>query len=214
MDALVPIVALSLKVSLAATALATGVGLPLAAWLALARFPGRRALVLAANLLVGVPPVVVGLALYWLLSGPGPPGRLGLLFTPAAMVLAEAALATPIVLSLAERALAARWSAYGRAYLACGAGRLRALPNLLAMSRRSLAIAVLLGFGRIVSELGAVLIVGGNIAARTRTMTTAIMLQASMGSPGGALLLVLVLLGLCIAVAAAVLLLDGGRAGV
>jgi tungstate transport system permease protein len=200
MDAFLPIVALSLKLSLAATALATCVGLPLAVWLALCRFPGRRALVLLANVLVGLPPVVVGLVLYLLLAGPGPLGRWGLLFTPAAMVLAQAALATPIVVALAQRVLTARWAEYGRAYLACGAGRLRALPSLLAMSRRSLATAV--------SDLGAVLIVGGNIGGQTRTMTTAMALETSLGNLELAISLGLVLVGLSIAVSAALLLLG------
>jgi tungstate transport system permease protein len=208
MDAFLPIVALSLKLSLAATALATCVGLPLAAWLALCRFPGRRALVVLANLLVGLPPVVVGLVLYLLLAGPGPLGRWGLLFTPAAMVVAQAVLATPIVVALAHRVLAARWAEYGRAFLACGAGRLRALPSLLAMSRRSLATAVLAGFGRTVSDLGAVLIVGGNIGGQTRTMTTAMALETSLGNVELAVALGLALAVLAIAVSAALLLLG------
>src|ERR1019366_2903376 len=154
-------------------------GIPLAAVLALARFPGRRALVVAVNALLGLPPVVVGLAMYLLLSNAGPLGFLGLLFTPAAMVLAQAILATPIVAALAHRVLEARWAEFGRALQASGASRLQALPHLLAMSRRPLTTAVLAGFGRTISEVGAVLIVGGNIAFHTRTMTTAIALETS-----------------------------------
>jgi tungstate transport system permease protein len=206
-----PIVTLSLAVSLSSAALASALGIPLAALLALTRFPGRGGLVVAVHALLGLPPVVVGLAMYLLLSNQGPLGALGLLFTPTAMVLAQAILATPIVAALAHRALEARWAEYGRAFQASGATRLRALPHLLAMSRRHLTTAVLAGFGRTVSEVGAVLIVGGNIAFRTRTMTTAIVLETSRGNLGLAMSLGMVLIGLSVAVSSAILVLGEGR---
>jgi tungstate transport system permease protein len=206
-----PIVELSLAVSLGAAVLASVLGIPLAAVLALARFPGRRALVVAVNALLGLPPVVVGLAMYLLLSNAGPLGFLGLLFTPMAMVLAQAILATPIVAALAHRVLEARWAEYGRAFQASGASRVQALPHLLAMSRRPLTTAVLAGFGRTVSEVGAVLIVGGNIAFHTRTMTTAVALETSMGNLELALSLGLVLIGISVTVSSAVLVLGEGR---
>ena len=211
MEPFLPIVELSLAVSLGSAVLASVLGIPLAAVLALARFPGRRALVVAVNALLGLPPVVVGLAMYLLLSNAGPLGFLGLLFTPAAMVLAQAILATPIVAALAHRVLEARWAEYGRAFQASGASRVQALPHLLAMSRRPLTTAVLAGFGRTVSEVGAVLIVGGNIAFHTRTMTTAVALETSMGNLELALSLGLVLIGISVTVSSAVLVLGEGR---
>jgi tungstate transport system permease protein len=211
LDSFLPIVELSLAVSLSAAVLASVAGIPLAALLALTRFPGRRALVVAVNALLGLPPVVVGLAMYLLLSHAGPLGFLGLLFTPAAMVLAQAILATPIVAALAHRVLEARWAEYGRALQASGASRLQALPHLLAMSRRPLTTAVLAGFGRTISEVGAVLIVGGNIAFHTRTMTTAIALETSRGNFELALSLGLVLIGISVTVSTTVLVLGEGR---
>lgn len=211
MEPFLPIVTLSLAVSLSSTVLASALGIPLAALLALVRFPGRGVLVVAVNALLGLPPVVVGLAMYLLLSNQGPLGSLSLLFTPTAMVLAQAILATPIVAALAHRVLEVRWAEYGRAFQASGASRLRALPHLLAMSRRQLTTAVLAGFGRTVSEVGAVLIVGGNIAFHTRTMTTTIVLETSRGNLGLALSLGFVLIGLTVTVSSAVLVLGEGR---
>ena len=211
MEMFLPIVALSLWVSLSSAVLASIVAIPLAALLALTRFPGRGVLVIAVNALLGLPPVVVGLVMYLLLSNQGAFGSLGLLFTPAAMVLAQAILATPIVAALAHRVLEVRWAEYGRAFQASGASRARALPHLLAMSRRPLTTAVLAGFGRAVSEVGAVLIVGGNIAFHTRTMTTAIVLETSRGNLSLALALGLVLIGISVAVSSAVLVLGEGK---
>ena len=151
-------------------------GLPLGAALAVWRFPGRTAIIVGANALLGLPPVVVGLVLYLLLSRSGPLGGLGLLFTPAAMILAQTALALPIVTALAHRAAEERWLEYGDALMDLGASRARAVPSLIAMARAPMLTAVLAGFGRTVSEVGAIIIVGGNIAAYTRTMTTAIVL--------------------------------------
>ena len=207
MRAFLPIVLLSLGVSLSATAIAAVLGFALAALLALGRFRGRGALIVLVNALLGLPPVVVGLFLYLLLSRSGPLGALGLLFTPAAMVVAQSVLAVPIIAALGHRALAMRWLEYGRALRACGAGRLQSLPSLFALSRDALLTAVLAGFGRTISEVGAILVVGGNIAGYTRTMTTAIALETSMGNLELALSLGLVLIGLSIAVSAAAFLL-------
>lgn len=196
------IVGLSLSVSLSATAVAAVVGLPCGAALAICRFPGRRLLILLANAFLGLPPVVVGLALYLLLSRSGPLGALALLFTPGAMVVAQALLAAPIVIALTHRAVEAPWQEYGGALRVEGASRLRSIRVLLAIARRSVVTAVLAGFGRTISEVGAVLIVGGNIAGYTRIMTTAIVLKTSEGDFGPALGLGLVLIGISIAVSA------------
>ena len=168
--------------SLSATALASALGLPLGATLAMARFPGRRFLIWIANAFLGLPPVVVGLALYLALSRSGPLGFLGLLFTPAAMVLAQTVLALPIITAFAHRAVAEAWSVYGEALMDLGATRVRAVPALLAIAKLHVLTAVLAGFGRTVSEVGAIIIVGGNIAGYTRTMTTAIVLETSSGN--------------------------------
>jgi tungstate transport system permease protein len=196
------IVALSLTVSLSGTAIAAAIGLPGGVVFAICRFPGRRILILLANALLGLPPVVVGLGLYLALSHSGPLGVLALLFTPGAMVLAQGILATPIVTALVHRAIEAPWQEYGGALLVDGASRLRTIPVLLAIARRAVLTAILAGFGRTVSEVGAVLIVGGNIAGYTRTMTTAIVLATSEGDFGLALGLGFFLIGISIAVSA------------
>ena len=200
----VRIVALSLGVSLSATACSIVLGLPLGAALAVFRFPGRRALIVIVNALLGLPPVVVGLALYLVLSHSGPLGVLRLLFTPGAMVLAQTVLATPIVTALVHRAVADLWADYGGALQVDGATRLRAIPALLAMGRMRMLTAALAGFGRTISEVGAILVVGGNIAGYTRTMTTAIALETSKGNLSLALGLGFVLIGISIAVSATV----------
>ena len=200
----VRIVALSLGVSLSATATAIVLGLPLGAALAVFRFPGRRALIVVVNALLGLPPVVVGLALYLMLSYSGPLGVLRMLFTPGAMVLAQAVLATPIVTALVHRAVADLWADYGGALQVDGATRLRTIPVLLAMGRLRILTAGLAGFGRTISEVGAILVVGGNIAGYTRTMTTAIALETSKGNLSLALGLGFVLIGISIAVSATV----------
>jgi tungstate transport system permease protein len=207
------IVGLSLGVSLTATSLATLAGTSLGAALALCSFPGRRPLVILTNAFLGLPPVVVGLALYLLLSRSGPLGVTGLLFTPIAMMLAQFILATPIVTALAHRAVATAWTQYGGALMVDGASRLRAVPHLLAIERIQILVAVLAGFGRTVSEVGAILIVGGNIAGYTRTMTTTIVLETSKGNLPLALGLGFVLIGVSIAVSAAIfgLGMRGGR---
>src|ERR1700677_1367684 len=175
------IVGLSLGVSVTATAWAAALGLPLGAALALWRFPGRRMLILGANALLGLPPVVVGLALYLALSRSGPFGFLGILFTPTAMIIAQAMLALPIVTALTHRAAQEMWTLYGEALMDLGATRRRALPVILAIARVHVLTAVLAGFGRTISEVGAIIIVGGNIAGYTRTMTTALVLETGMG---------------------------------
>jgi len=203
------IIGLSLAVSLAATAVAAVLGLPLGVALAIWRFPGRRTLVVVTNALLGLPPAVVGLALYLALSHSGPFGELGLLFTPAAMIIAQAVLALPIVTALTHRAAEDLWAAFGDALMDLGANRWRALPVLIQMGRLNMLTAVLAGFGRTVSEVGAILVVGGNIAGYTRTMTTAIVLETSRGDLPLALGLGLVLIGLTMMISAAAFALAG-----
>lgn len=203
------IIGLSLWVSLSATAAAAALGLPLGAALAIWRFPGNRVLIVGANALLGLPPAVVGLALYLVLSHSGLLGALGILFTPAAMVVAQAVLALPIVIALAHRAAEDLWAAYGDALMDLGASKWRAVPVLLAMGRLHMLTAILAGFGRTMSEVGAILIVGGNIAAYTRTMTTAIVLETSRGDLPLALGLGLVLIGLTTMISAAAFALAG-----
>jgi len=201
--ALLPVILLSLAVSGTATVLASLIGLPLGAALAMFRVPGRRVWVLLANALLGLPPVVVGLALYVTLSRAGPFGATGLLYTPAAMGVAQFLLALPVVVALAHRGAARVWGLYGDELRSDGAGRGRALGVVLAIGRAEMLTAVLAGFGRTMSEVGAILIVGGNIAAHTRTMTTSIVLETSRGNLGLALLLGVVLVGISLVVNAA-----------
>ena len=207
-DDLLDIIALSLGVSLSATLLAALVGLPLGGILAVYDFRGRRALTILLNGLLGLPPVVVGLALYLLLSRSGPLGWLGLLFTPGGMILAQATLAMPIIGALAHRAVQGPWTEYGDALRVDGASRLRVIPMLLLIARPAVLTAVLAGFGRTISEVGAILIVGGNIAGYTRTMTTTIVLETSKGDLPVAIGLGLVLVGLSIAVSATAFLIG------
>lgn len=202
------IIALSLTVSVSATALATLFGTPLGAALAVYNFSGRQILVVTFNALLGLPPVVVGLALYLLLSRSGPLGVLSIVFTPGAMVLAQTMLALPIVTALVHSGSADLWAEYGGALQVDGATRLRAIPHLLAMARRRLVTAVLAGFGRTISEVGAILIVGGNIAGYTRTMTTTIVLETSKGNLSMALGLGFVLIGISVAVSATIFALS------
>lgn len=205
------IIALSLSVSLSATAVASLLGLPLGAVLAISRFPGRQLLIVSANALSALPPVVVGLALYLLLSRSGPFGSLQLLFTPVAMTTAQAVLALPIVTALAHRAAEDLWARYGDAMMDLGANRAWAIIVLIAMGRVHMLTAVLAGFGRTVSEVGAILVVGGNIAGYTRTMTTAIALETSKGNLPLALGLGLVLIGISTFISAAAFALAGRR---
>jgi tungstate transport system permease protein len=208
---LLRIVSLSLAVSLSATLIAAVIGLPFGTMLAVYRFPGRQALVLLANALLGLPPVVVGVVLYVMLSRSGPLGRLGLLFTPGAMVLAQSLLALPIIAAITHRAMAAIWRRYGIDFLALGFKRHQVLHHILMIGRAEALTAVLAGFGRTVSEVGAILIVGGNIAGYTRTMTTAITLETSEGNIATSLALGFVLIGISLAVSAAAFLLSHHR---
>ncbi|MGH7034751.1 MAG: ABC transporter permease [Stellaceae bacterium] len=190
------IIGLSLGVSLGAAAIAALLGTPAGAALAVYRFRGRRALVILVNAMLGLPPVVVGLAGYLLLSRSGPLGGLGLLYTPTAMVAVQSILALPIVAAIVHRAVEDLWARYGEGFQVAGATRLEIIPQLLRIGRAQVFTAALAGFGRTISEVGAIIIVGGNIAGATRTMTTAIALQTSMGNLPLALALGLVLISL------------------
>ena len=202
---LLRIVGLSFSVSLSAVAIAGAIGVPLGAALAILRFPGRRPLIVVLNALLGLPPVVVGLFVYLMLSRAGPLGVLGLLFTPGAMVAAQAILVLPIITVLVERALAVPWASHGDALRVDGASRLRAVPELLRMAEAGVLTAFLAGFGRAIAEVGAIIIVGGNIRGYTRTMTTAIALETSKGDLSQALALGMILVVLSIAVSATAL---------
>ena len=191
---LVEIVALSLRVSLSAVLIATIVALPFGAALAVARFPGRHALIVVTNALLGLPAVVVGLAVYLLLSRAGPLGALGILFTPTAMVIAQAVLVCPLIAALARQAVADAWTEYREQLQSLGAGPASAAIALLHDLRFSLVTIVLAAFGRAIAEVGAVMIVGGNIDGVTRVMTTAIALETSKGDLPLALGLGIVLL--------------------
>lgn len=197
------ILALSLGVTLSAVAIAAVIGLPLGAWLALARFPGRAAVIVLVNAAMGLPPVVAGLVLFLLLSRSGPLGFLGWLYTPRAMVLAQATLVLPIVVALSRQSVETLWEDYREHLAALGQTGLSAVPTLLWDGRFALVTALLAGFGRASAEVGAVLIVGGNILGHTRMMTTAIALETSKGDLPLALGLGIVLLALTLAVNAA-----------
>jgi len=193
------IVGLSLAVSLSAVALATLVGLPLGAALAVGRFPGRQAVIVVLNALMGLPPVVVGLAIYLLLSRAGPLGELGLLFTPGAMVLAQTVLVLPIIAALARQAVEDAWLEYEEQLRSLGVDGLRGALTVLWDIRFSLLTVVLAGLGRASAEVGAVMIVGGNIDGVTRVMTTAIALETSKGDLPLALGLGMVLIAIVLA---------------
>jgi tungstate transport system permease protein len=196
--ALLAIVRLSLGVSLAAVALAAAIGMPIGAFLALTHFPGRAVLVVLLNAMMGLPPVVVGLALYLLLSRAGPLGELGILFTPAAMVIAQTVLIVPIIAALTRQTVEDLWDEYRDELRAMNVGAVGRMTTLLWDARFSLLTALLAGFGRAAAEVGAVMIVGGNIDGFTRTMTTAVALETSKGNLPlamglGAILIVIVL---------------------
>ena len=175
------IVWLSLQVSLSAVALGTLLGLPLGAAIAVGRFPGRRASIVVLNALMGLPPVVVGLVAYLLLSRAGPLGELGILFTPTAMVIAQTILILPIIAALGRQAVEDAWREYREQLRSLGVSRWAAALTLIWDIRFSLLTAVLAGLGRACAEVGAVMIVGGNIAGVTRVMTTTIALETSKG---------------------------------
>lgn len=191
---------LSLRVSLTATALSLLIGIPLGTWLALARFPGRRLVLAAVNTGMGMPPVVAGLVITIVLWRSGPLGQLRLLYTPAAIVIAQVALALPIVVGLTAAAIQQLEPRLRLQILALGATRVQYLWLLAREARLPLLAAVMAGFGAVISEVGAAMMVGGNIQGQTRVLTTAIVLEASKGNFDTALALGLVLLALVYAV--------------
>lgn len=202
------IVLLSLKVSVSAVFLACLIGMPFGAWIAVSRFRGRRVLAVALNALMGLPPVVVGLTVYLLLSNSGPLGVLQLLYTPSAMIIAQLILVTPIVAALTRQIVETLNEEYADQLRSLGVSRLRTVPVLLWDGRFALSTAVLAGFGRAIAEVGAVIIVGGNINHVTRVMTTTIALETSKGNLSLALALGTILILLALAVNATVALLD------
>ena len=206
--ALLDIVALSLRVSIAAVLLAALIALPVGAALAVGRFPGRRVIIVLLNAFMGLPPVVVGLIIYLTLSRAGPLGAWGILFTPSAMVIAQMLLVAPIIAALGRQIVEDAWQEYREYFLSLECGTLRAAVSLLWDTRFSLLTAVLAGLGRATAEVGAVMIVGGNIDGVTRVMTTAIALETSKGDLPLALALGFVLLTLVLCVNAGAFLVN------
>jgi len=209
---LLGVVALSLRVTGTALVGSALVGLPLGAAMGVFRFPGRRLVVTLVNALMGLPPVVVGLAVYLLLSREGPFATLGLLFTPEAMMVAQTALILPIVVALTTQTVEDLWGEYGDQLRSLGATRVRALPTLLFEGRAAVVTVLLAGLGRALAEVGAVQIVGGNIRGITRTMTTTIALETSRGDLALAMGLGLVLMGLAVVINGGAELLRGRAA--
>ncbi len=195
----VEIVALSLRVSLTAVALATLIGLPLGALVAVARFPGRGAAVVVLNSFMGLPPVIVGVAVYLLLSRSGPLGPLGLLFTPSAMIVAQTCLTLPLIAALARQTVEDAWRQHGETLRSLRVPMVARVRILLWDCRFSLVAVLLAGLGRALSEVGAVMIVGGNIDRATRVMTTAIALEISKGDLALSIALGIVLMTLVFA---------------
>jgi tungstate transport system permease protein len=200
---LLRIIGLSLRVSVTAVVIGSFIGLPLGALLALTRFPGRNACVVVLNACMGLPPVVVGLTVYLILSRSGPLGTFGWLFTPAGMVMAQVVLITPIVAALSRQTVADLWIEYEEQLRSLGLTPLKAIATLLWDGRFSLSTAVFAGFGRAIAEVGAIIIVGGNINGFTRTMTTAISLETSRGDLALAMALGIVLLAIAVSINAA-----------
>ena len=178
---LLAIVRLSLFISLSAVAVAALIGVPLGAFIALNRFRGRESVIVLLNALMGLPPVVVGLTVYLLLSRSGPLGSFGILFTPAAMIVAQTILVTPIIAALSRQTIEDLWEEYRDELTAMNVGPFARVATLIWDGRFSLVVALLAGFGRAAAEVGAILMVGGNIDGFTRTMTTAIALETSKG---------------------------------
>lgn len=198
------IVLLSLKVSVFAVLISAVIGMPMGAALAVARFPGRRILIVLMNALMGLPPVVVGLLVYLMLSRSGPLGVLELLYTPTAMIIAQVVLVTPIVAALTRQVVEMLAEEYSEQLRSLGLSRMASIPVLLWDARLSLVTALLAGFGRAIAEVGAVIIVGGNINHVTRVMTTTIALETSKGNLALALALGAILIAIAIAVNAMV----------
>lgn len=212
---LIEIVGLSLHVSLFAVGIAAALGLPLGAMIAIGRFPGRGILIVLITALMGLPPVVVGLFVYLLLSGAGALGPLQLLYTPTAMIIAQALLILPIIAALTRQSIEELYYEYREQLTLLGVSRSGMLATLLWDGRYALLTALLAGFGRAIAEVGAVIIVGGNINHVTRVMTTTIALETSRGNLALAMALGLVLVVVAVAVNALVLSLKGtaGRFG-
>ena len=202
------IVGLSLRISLSAVAIAAAIGMPLGAAVALFRIPGSRTITVMLNAFMGLPPVVVGLIVYLLLSRSGPFGVLGLLFTPTAMIIAQVILIVPIIAALTRQVIEDLWTEYGEQLRSLGAGPSRALTALLWDGRFTLMTAAMAGFGRASAEVGAVMIVGGNIDHITRVMTTAIALEVSKGDLALALALGAILIALSLSVNAGAFMLK------
>lgn len=198
--ALVDITLRSLHVTLTAVAIATALGVPLGAFLAVSRFRYRRITIAVLNALMGLPPVVVGLIVYLLLSRAGPFGVLGLLFTPTAMIIAQVIIVTPIIASLSHQALRDLWAEYHDLLISLNATRWQRMRTIVWDARRALLTATLAGFGRAIGEVGAIMIVGGNIDQATRVLTTAIALETSKGDFALALGLGFILIALALAV--------------
>ena len=200
---LLAIVRLSLLVSFSAVILGALIGVPLGAGVALTRFAGREVVIVVLNALMGLPPVVVGLVVYLLLSRAGPLGSWGLLFTPQAMVIAQSVLVAPIIAALTRQTIEDLWTEYRDELAALDVGPFRRIATLIWDGRFSLVTALLAGFGRAAAEVGAILIVGGNIDGFTRTMTTAIALETSKGDLSLAIGLGVVLIAIVVVVNAA-----------
>ena len=208
---LAEIVSLSLYVSLTAVVISTIIGVPLGAVVSMIRFPGRRAVLIVLNALMGLPPVVVGLVVYLSLSRSGPFGVFGLLYTPTAMIIAQVILVTPIIAALSRQVITDLWAEYEDQLTSLGSSRTRAIPTLIIDGRFTLLTAVLAGFGRATAEVGAVMMVGGNIDHVTRVMTTAIALEVSKGDLALALALGIILLAISLAIGAAAQLIKDNR---
>jgi tungstate transport system permease protein len=198
--ALLAIVRLSLMVSLSAVAISSLIGIPFGAFVALNRFWGREGVIVLLNALMGLPPVVAGLAVYLLLSRSGPLGSFGLLFTPTAMVIAQTVLVTPIIAALTRQTIEDLWREYRDELSAMNVGPFGRVATLVWDGRFSLVVTLLAGFGRAAAEVGAIIIVGGNIDGYTRTMTTAIALETSKGDLSLAMGLGAVLIAIVIGV--------------
>ncbi len=201
------IVLLSLHVSLMAVVIAALIGMPLGAALAVGRFAGRRLVIVLLNALMGLPPVVVGLLVYLMLSRSGPLGVMQLLYTPTAMIVAQVVLVTPIIAALTRQTVETLDAEYAEQLRSLGVSRLASVPTLVWDGRVALLTAVLAGFGRAIAEVGAVIMVGGNINHVTRVMTTAIALETSKGNLALALALGAILIGIAISVTGLVSLL-------
>jgi len=206
---LLEIIFLSLKVTFSAVFIASVIGLPMGAWLAVNRFRHRRTVIAILNALMGLPPVVVGLFVYMLLSRSGPFGAMGLLFTPSAMIIAQVLIITPLIASISHQTIRDLWAEYHDLLISLNATKAQRIRAMLWDGRRALLTAMLAGFGRAVGEVGAIMIVGGNIEHATRVLTTAIALETGRGDFAFAMGLGMVLIGLAVLVNLAIHTLSG-----